>query len=136
MRVSLQELQDHVERIPINQYLRVQVVEIGEGYCKTMMPYNPILTNTWNNTHGGAYMTVTDITFFLALATINGLDITGSTSTLEIKTNFLSPSRESELYTEARVIKNGRRSIFGDVSIKNSTEKIVSHSTVTYLKNS
>lgn len=135
MRVSLDELKGHVERIPINQYFRLQVLNIGEGYCEAMMPFNPHLTNTWRNTHGGAYMTVTDMAFFLAAATMNGLDISGSTSTVEIKTNFLRPSRESDLFIEAQVIKNGRRHIFGDVRIRDSQSVRVAHSTVTYFKN-
>lgn len=135
MQVSLKELQDYVARIPINEYLQVQVVEIGEGYCKSMTPYNPILTNAWNYTHGGVYMTVSDMTFFWALATVNGLDSSGNFSTIEVKTNFLSPSQGSDLYAAARIIKNGRRNIFGDVSITNSTGKLLSHSTVTYSRN-
>lgn len=55
MRVSLEELQGHVGRIPINQYFQLKVLEIDDGYCKAMMPYNPSLTNTWGNTHGGLY---------------------------------------------------------------------------------
>lgn len=135
MNVSLQELQDYVDRIPINQYFHVQVLEIGEGYCKTMTPYNLALTNIWHNTHGGTYVTVTDVTFFLAIATLNGLDTSGKTATVELKTNFLNPSKDSELYTEARVIKNGRRNIFGDVSIKNGAGKLLTHSTITYFRN-
>ncbi|MGI6453674.1 MAG: PaaI family thioesterase [Syntrophomonadaceae bacterium] len=133
--LSVEELQEYVNQIPINQHFNVQVMEIGEGYAKTMTPFNPTLTNRWHNTHGGTFMTISDITFFLALSSLNGLDTSGNTSTVEIKTNFLSPNKDSELYAEARIIKNGRRNIFGDVSIKNSAGKVVAHSTVTYFKN-
>jgi uncharacterized protein (TIGR00369 family) len=135
MLVSLEELRAYVAQIPINEYFQVQVLEIGEGYCKSTIPYNPILTNFWKNTHGGVYTTVSDMTFFWALATLNGLDLSGNFSTVEIKTNFLSPSKENELYAEARVIKNGKRNVFGDVSISDSRGKILSHSTVTYARN-
>ncbi len=133
--VSLPELQEYVKQIPMNQVFQLQVLEIGEGYCKTMTPYNPNLTNIWRSTHGGTYMTVTDITFYLAMCTLNGPDTSGNTSTVEIKTNFLRPNKDSALYAEARIIKNGRRNVFGDVAIKNSIGKQLVHSTVTYFRN-
>ncbi|NLU49919.1 MAG: PaaI family thioesterase [Syntrophomonadaceae bacterium] len=135
MITSLEELQAHINQIPINEYLRLKLLEFGEGYSKLMMPYNPVFTNTWKTTHGGALMTLADIAFFVALATLYGLDVSGRISTVEEKTSFLSPSRESDLYATARVIKNGRKLIFGDVSITSDGGRIVSHSTVTYLRN-
>ncbi len=127
---KLKDFQNFIDRTPINQYLHLQILEIEEGYTKIRMPYNPVFTTTWNSAHGGILMTLADITFFMALATLNGLDITGCISTLEINTKFLSTSRESELYADGRVINSGR----GEVSIVNSTDKLISHSTITYLK--
>ncbi|MDD4802588.1 MAG: PaaI family thioesterase [Syntrophomonas sp.] len=135
MQVTLQELQDYINKIPINQYFNVQVVEIEEGYCKSLTPYNPVLTNFWNTTHGSVYMTVSDMTFFWAISTLTGLGTSGKTSTIEVKTNFLSPSKESDIYAEARVIKNGRRNVYGEVRITNTAGKLLAHSTVMYFKN-
>lgn len=133
MMVSLEELQAHVDRVPIYEKFCGRVQEIREGYCKIMIPYSPALTNTWKTIHGGVYMTVADLTVFLALATVYGLDTSGNLSTVEIKTNFLNPSRE-DIYAEARIIKNGRSIVFGDVSITDTKGVVVSHSTVTYAR--
>jgi len=131
--VSLEELQAHVNRVPVYEKYCGQVLEIREGYCRLMIPYSLSLTNTWKTIHGGVYMTVADLTFFLALATVYGLDTSGNLSTVEIKTNFLSPSKE-DIYAEARIIKNGRSIVFGDVSITDKLGVVVSHSTVTYAR--
>lgn len=131
MLVTLDEAQAYVKKIPINKYFQMQVLEIGEGYAKTMTPYNPELTNVSNNTHGGVFMIIADMTFFQALFTLNGFGSKLNFVTSEIKTNFLSSSKDSELYAEARIIKNGRRNIFGVVSITDATGKILTYSTVT-----
>ena len=134
MLLTLEDLQSYINRIPANQYMHLQLKEIGEGYSKVKMPYNPVFINSWKNTHGAALMTLTDLTFFVAIATLNGLDISGSTSTSEIKINFLRPTNNSDLYAEANIIKNGKRNVFGEVSIKNTTGKLITYSTVTYVR--
>jgi len=130
MPLALKDFQNLIDRIPINQYLHLQVLEIGEGYSKIRMPYNPVFTTLWNSTHGGVLMTLADVTFFIAMATLNGLDISGSIVIVENNTKFLSPSRESELYVEGRII-NGET---GDVIIMNTTDKLISQSTIIYKK--
>lgn len=134
LQLTLNEIQEHINKIPINQYLQLKVLEVNSGNSRIMMPYNPVLTNTWGTTHGGALMTLCDVVFFVALVSLNGIDASGKTSTLEIKTNFLNPVRESNLYAEAKIIKNGRRSIFGEVNVYNEANNIICHSTATYLK--
>jgi len=129
MPTELKDFQNLLDRIPINQYLHLQILQIGEGYTKVRMPYNPVCTTLCNSVHGGVLMTLADITFFMAMATLKGLDISTSISIENITTSFLSPSRESELYAEGRIINSER----GEVNIVNTTDKLVSHSTITYL---
>jgi uncharacterized protein (TIGR00369 family) len=93
------------------------------------MPYNPVFTTLCNSAHGGVLMTLADISFFMAMSTLNGLDISTSILIEDMKTTFLSPSRESELYAEGRVIDSER----GEVNTMNTTDKLISHSIITYL---
>ncbi|MEN6348795.1 MAG: PaaI family thioesterase [Syntrophomonas sp.] len=134
MMASFEQIEAHLTQIPVNQYLQVRLVEIGEGLCKVVMPYNPQLTNSWQSTHGGVLVTLADMTFFLAQATQNGIDSSGRVATAEIKTNFLSSNRGSTLKAEGRVIKNGKRLIFGEVKVFNFDNTAISHSTLSYLK--
>jgi uncharacterized protein (TIGR00369 family) len=129
MPFILKDFQNLIDRIPINQYLHLQLLEIGEGYTKIRMPYNPVFTTLCNSAHGGVLMTLADISFFMAMSTLNGLDISTSILIEDMKTTFLSPSRESELYAEGRVIDSER----GEVNIMNTTDKLISHSIITYL---
>ncbi len=134
MQITLEDCQMHMNRVPVNQYFNIQFIDIREGYSKIKMPYNPVFTNSWKNTHGGALLTLADIAFYFAMATMTGLEATGNLSTAELKTNFLNPTSQTDLYAEARVIKNGRRLIFGDVKVLDEEGKSISHSTVTYIR--
>lgn len=134
MQVSLEQLQAHIDKVPANSYLGLQILEIGEGSCRVRMPYNPAFTNSWQHTHGGALMTLSDIAGWIAMATQNGLDNPAGVATLELKTNFLRSNRESDLFATARTIKSGYRLFFGDISIFDREDQIICHSTVTYIK--
>lgn len=129
-----EQIEAHLAQIPVNQYLQVRLMKIGEGYCKVQMPYNPLLANSWQNTHGGILVTLADMAFFLAQATINGIDSSGKVATAEIKTNFLGYNGGSTLQAEARVIKNGKRLVFGEVTVFDLDHRVISHSTLSYLK--
>ncbi len=134
MIVTLEECQGHMNQVPVNQYLNLQILEIRAGYSRVRMPFNPIFANSWNNTHGGALMTLADIAFYFALATLNGLEASGNFATAELKNNFLQPTSQVDLYAEARVIKNGKRIIFGDVEINDISDRRISHATVSYIR--
>ena len=132
--VTKDDLQKHLEKLPTNQYLNLEVIDVDEGYVMLKMPFNPTFTNSWTNTHGGAILTISDITFYLANTTLNGIDLSGRTVTAEQKTNFLRPTRRTDLYSEGKIIKNGRQNIFGEVLITNPDKKLIAHSTITYNK--
>lgn len=134
LKVTIEDLQNHLGRLPTNRYLNLEVLAIDQGYARLKMPYNPTFTNSWLNTHGGAILTMTDVCFFMAIATLNGLDTSGRTVTAEQKTNFLRPTSNNALYSEGRIIKNGRRNIFGEVLISNPDNQLVAHSTLTYTR--
>jgi len=137
LKAVIDELHQYLKTSPANEYLNLEVLEIGDGYCYSKMPHNPQFVNAFGTIHGGALMTFADLAFFLAIATANGLDsITGRVSTSEMKTNFLAACKNVDLFAEARIIKNGSNLIFGEVSIKEANNKLVSYSTVTYFRKS
>lgn len=134
MTVSFDEISAHLAQIPVNKYLQARLLETGEGCCKVEMPYNSQLTNSWHSTHGGILVVLTDMSFFLAQATLNGIDTSGRVATAEIKTNFLSSNRGSVLKAEARVLKNGKRIVFGEVTVCDDDNRAIAHSTLSYLR--
>jgi uncharacterized protein (TIGR00369 family) len=81
--------------------------------------------------HGGAIVSLCDTVFYVALASIYGRD--QDTTTIALQCNFLAPAGPPhDLVAEARVLRGGRRIVYGEVYVRSGTE-IVAHATLDFL---
>ncbi|MEO7201501.1 MAG: PaaI family thioesterase [Candidatus Tumulicola sp.] len=109
--------------------LKLEKVEHGRAVMR--MPFRPEITNGSGGVHGGAIVSLCDTVFYVALASIFGRD--QDTTTVSLQCNFLAPARPPhDLLAEARVLKAGRRIVYGEVYVR-SGEKIVAHATLNFL---
>jgi uncharacterized protein (TIGR00369 family) len=109
--------------------LKLEKVEHGKAVMR--MPFRPEITNGTGAVHGGAIVSLCDTTFYVALASIYGRD--QDTSTVALQCNFLAAAKPPhDLIAEARVLKAGRRIVYGEVYVR-SGEKIVAHATLDFL---
>jgi uncharacterized protein (TIGR00369 family) len=109
--------------------LKLEKVEHGRAVMR--MPFRPEITNGTGAVHGGAIVSLCDTVFYVALASIYGR--AQDTTTVSLQCNFLAPARPPhDLVAEARVLKSGRRIVYGEVLVR-SGEKIVAHSTLNFL---
>jgi uncharacterized protein (TIGR00369 family) len=109
--------------------LKLEKVEHGRAVMR--MPFRPEITNGTGAVHGGAIVSLCDTVFYVALASIYGR--AQDTTTVSLQCNFLAPARPPhDLVAEARVLKSGRRIVYGEVFVR-SGEKIVAHSTLNFL---
>ncbi len=131
-QVTAEELQDMLEHVPFVKMLGLQVLEVKKGVCRVKMPFNPHMLQYYHIIHGGAIASLADSVIYLAQTTLNG--ITKNTVTIEMKVNYLAAAQDEDLYAEGRIIKNGRKVIYGDVLITNASDKQIAHATVTYMR--
>jgi uncharacterized protein (TIGR00369 family) len=95
------------------------------------MPYRREITNGTGAVHGGAIVSLCDTVFYVALASIYGRD--QDTTTIALQCNFLAPAGPPhDLIAEARVLRGGRRIVYGEVYVRSGTE-IVAHATLDFL---
>ena len=80
----------------------------------------------------GVTASLADTMAYMAHATLNG--ITRDTVTTNLTVTYLYAASEEALNAEARVIKNGRKVLYGEVVITNDAGTRVAHATVTYLR--
>jgi uncharacterized protein (TIGR00369 family) len=130
--VTVEQLQDMLEHVPFVKVLNLQVLDVTKGECHVKMPFNADLLQYYHIIHGGAIASLADSAMYLAQTTLNG--ITKNTVTIEMKINYLSPAQEGDLTAQGRVIKNGKKIIYGDVMITGSAGKQIAHATVTYMR--
>jgi acyl-coenzyme A thioesterase PaaI-like protein len=77
-------------------------------------------------------MAAADVAMWLAIKTKLGL--ADSSVTAEMKTNFLGAAKKQGFRCTAKVLKFGRRLIYGIVECADSTGRLLAHSTVTYIR--
>ena len=131
-QVTVEELQEFVDRVPFVHDLGLRIVEVDEGVCRGRLPYQSRFAQSYNLVHGGVTASLADTMAYMAHATLNG--ITTDTVTTNLSVTYLHAASEEALNAEARVIKNGRKLIFGEVLITNDAGTLTAHATVTYLR--
>ncbi len=109
--------------------LKLERVEHGKAVMR--MPYRSEITNGTGAVHGGAIVSLCDTVFYVALASIYGRE--QDTTTIALQCNFLAPAGPPhDLVAEARVLRGGRRIVYGEVYVRSGTE-IVAHATLDFL---
>jgi len=121
----------HKERSHFVELLDLHLEGMGKGTATMRMPYRPEISNGTGAVHGGAIVSLCDTVFYIALASIYGRD--QDTTTAALQCNFLAQGLPPhDLIAEAKVIKAGRRIVYGEVFVR-SGEKVVAHATLNFL---
>jgi uncharacterized protein (TIGR00369 family) len=111
--------------------LGIVLETLEPGRATMRMPLGPVIMNEGGVVHGGAIASLCDTAFHLAHLSLYGFD--EPSVTVDLTCNFLGAARPPhDLVAHARVIKGGRRVVFGDVSVY-SDERIIAHATLNFM---
>ena len=77
-------------------------------------------------------MAAADCAMWLAIKVRLGVE--GDALTSELNTAFLAPAKREHVYCTARILKMGRRRIYGVAECHSKKGKLFSHHTVTYVR--
>jgi len=108
-----------------------RVVRSNEESCVIELPHKPLLERPGGIINGPALMAAADCAMWLAIKTRIGVDKDALTA--ELNTAFLSPAKGEHVYCTARILKVGRRSIYGTAECHSKSGQIYSHHTVTFM---
>ncbi|MCR4798016.1 MAG: PaaI family thioesterase [Lachnospiraceae bacterium] len=95
--------------------------EIGEDYAKCSMKLSEKHKNAYGGVMGGAIYTLADFAF--AVASNYGKDM--ATVSLVGQASFMSATKGTELFAEARMIKDGKRNAFFEVTVTDDLGKLI-----------
>ena len=123
-------LHDRLNSVPITATLRIEVVELAEGYCETRTPRDLRYDGIFESFHGGLLMTVADTTACWAILTKAGPQARLTTTDMSIR--FLAPCL-SDLTAKARLIKFGRTLCPVEVNLFDADGRHVAVAQVTYM---
>ena len=105
---------------------------IADGQCSLDVPFQEAFERPGGIVSGQVFMAAADVAMWLAIKTKLGLN--DSSVTAEMKTNFLGGARRQEFRCTARVLKLGRRLIYGVAECVDSAGRLLAHHTVTYIR--
>jgi len=105
---------------------------INEGECTLLVPFQAVFERPDGIISGPVFMSAADVAMWLAIKTKLGLD--DHSVTAEMKTSFLSSARREDFACTARVLKCGRRLVYGVAECTNGRGTLLTHHTLTYIR--
>ena len=98
-----------------------EIDEIGENYARCSMKLTDNHKNAYGGIMGGAIYTLADFAFAVA----SNFDKEMATVSVVGQASFLSASKGSVLYAEARLLKDGRNTCFYEVNVTDDLDKLI-----------
>jgi acyl-coenzyme A thioesterase PaaI-like protein len=124
------ELQALLDRSRFVRQYGFRVLKATAEICTIELPHRPALERPGGIVNGPALMAAADCAMWLAIKFRLGMDKDALTS--ELNTAFLNAAK-GHVYCTARILKFGRRAIFGTAECHSKSGQVYSHHTVTYM---
>lgn len=99
----------------------IEIVAVGENYAECRLVTSGIHQNAVGHVMGGVYFTLADFTF--AVATNNASDY--PTVTVSSTISYLTTPRSNVLFAKTRLLREGKRNCFYEISITDDQENLV-----------
>ena len=132
MRASKAALQKLLGRSRFVGGYGLRLVAVSDAECTIAMPFRRAFERPGGTVNGPALMTAADCAMWLAIKRQIGLEHDAVTS--ELNTAFLNAARRETVYCTARVLKLGKRMIYGVAECHDRAGKLFTHHTVTYAR--
>ena len=113
----VEHARDYQKKIPFLAHLKIVTEALGEGTARVSLPLEPHLTNSFGSAHGGVIMTLLDVALCTAARTLHPDSI--GVVTIDMSTSFIGAGAGMRLLAEARVLRNGRSTIFVEGEARN-----------------
>lgn len=99
--------------VPLAAAWNIGVLAAGEGSARLCLPASPGLLRPGNTMSGPALMGLADVALWAAL--LGETDGRDRSVTATMTVTFLRPAGDGPVLAEARLVKRGRRLIYGEV---------------------
>jgi uncharacterized protein (TIGR00369 family) len=131
MPVTREELQQLLREYAFTRNLGLTVYSLADGECTLHGPFHTDFERPGGIVSGQVFMTAADAAMWFAIKTKLGL--ADASVTAEMKTNFLSGARREDFLCTAKVLKLGRRLIYGVAECVTGKGRLLTHHTLTYI---
>ena len=126
------ELQQILTDVAFTRNFGFRLHSIADGECAIEVPFQPAFERPGRIVSGQVFMAAADVAMWLAIMTRLGTEEVAVT--VEMKTNFLSGAREEDILCRAKILKLGKRLIYGTAECVNGQGDLLTHHTLTYIR--
>jgi len=132
LAASKRQLQALLDGSRFLRHYGFRVVSVGAGTCTVLMPFRRTLQRPGGIVNGPALMAAADCAMWMAIKAQLGVEHDALTSDLD--TAFLAPARNEPVYCTARILKFGKRRIYGVAQCHDHNGGLFTHHTMTYVR--
>ncbi len=105
---------------------------VSDTECTVAVPFRRAFERPGGTVNGPVFMAAADCAMWLAIKRQLGLAQDAVTS--ELNTAFLNAARRETVYCTARVLKLGRRLVYGTAECHDGKGRLFTHHTLTYAR--
>ena len=123
------EVAEFVKKIRFAEHLGVKIDSLEKGIARLSLVIKPEFTTSWGTVHGGAILSLLDITLSMSARTL--YDPPRSIMTIDLSAQFIGTAT-GMLRAEGRVVRAGKSTIFCEGEVKNETGELVAKAIGTF----
>ena len=127
---TLSDLNQVLADTPFLSSYGFRVESTAPGECLLRVPFVRALERPGGIVSGMTLMGAADVAMWLAIMTLRG--VAEHWVTADMKTAFLKSAREEDIVCDARILKPGRRTMYGAVECRGADARLVAHHVITY----
>lgn len=123
------EVAEFVKKIRFAEHLGVKIDALERGVARLSLVIKPEFTTSWGTVHGGAILSLLDITLSMSARTL--FDPPRSVMTIDLSAQFIGTATGA-LQAEGRVAHAGKSTIFCEGEVKNEKGELVAKAIGTF----
>ncbi|MEO8305701.1 MAG: PaaI family thioesterase [Betaproteobacteria bacterium] len=129
---SVSDLNQILSATPFLQPYGFRVETAASGECTLIVPFRSALERPGGIVSGMTLMGAADVAMWLAIMTLRGVEEQWVTS--DMKTAFLKSARNEDISCSARVLKPGKRTMYGTAECRGAAAGLLAHHVLTYAR--
>ena len=129
---SIEQLSAVLAASPFMHQYPMSVTSCDPGECVVRMAYSASFDRSDGIISGPSLVAAADVAMWLAIMTLRGTEERWVTT--DLKTAFLRSARAEDVICTGRVLKAGRRTMYGTAECQGATTGLVAHHVLTYAR--
>jgi len=120
---KFQSIKRILDKSPMLEFLRVEVELLSPGFARIRIPFRQEFLQSFGVVQGGIIATAGDTAAGIAFLTL--LKQSEILLTVDLKINFLAPVKNSDIFSECKIIHKGSLISLGEFEVKTSAGTLV-----------